>query len=247
MNQNIKNNFEVIIKLASAISIVVFISSILRSYFFFNQFGVNFSEYIIFRDVPRYIIKDLVVYLPPIILVIVTTISTYFSPYNTTNDEKTSGLLDFFHLYWKEFLVYGLIIICFILLYFNNPFRDSWSGRLYDYYLMIIPLYTVLLCLIVAKNIDKKEIDYGPVIYGILGSIAFYISMVFGVVDANEIMKGKNDNISVEFKDKSIYSVGSGHRYIGRTSQYVFIIDSLQATHIFPAGDVTNILIKKRK
>jgi hypothetical protein len=242
-----KNKIEYILKIVSVLSLTIFVFSIVRSYFFFNQFGVDFGEYINFKDIPRYVIKDFIIYLPPIVLAVMTMIFTYYSPYNTMDTEKPVGALDYFHLYWRQIITWTLLFTCLVLLYYNNPLSEEWMGRIYDYYLMLIPLYTIFLGLIILKKIDKGETKYSNIVYGVLGSILFYLAMVLGVADANEIRRGKNDVISVEFENGSIYSKETGHKYVGRTSQYIFVVDSSEITQILPIGDLKSISIKSRR
>ncbi|WP_185290166.1 hypothetical protein [Chryseobacterium lactis] len=223
-------------KIIPFLSIIILLSSIIKYYTFYFNFGININEYTELSEFPLLFINDLFFYLVFIISFIFYFPFVYLRIY--IRQKFNSNIFTF--SVTKYFTKFSLPVIILIIL--NICFKDIPL----DIKLNSIETYIVTFFALLLIYLDK-DITYSKNYFFI---ITIFLMLSFSMLNAfSEISKIERGKISHQISftsDNKEIKTTSTQIYLGKTKNFIFIYNNkIKETIVYKFDEIKDFKIRK--
>lgn len=221
-------------KLIPFLSILILLSSIIKNYIYYFNFGININEYIELSEFPLLFINDFSFYFAFIISFLLFFPFVYIKIYVR---DKLGSTIPF--SFTKKFTKAALPSLIIVIIY--NCLKDAPL----DIKLSSIENFIVIFFAILLLYLDK-DLTFSKNYYFIVSSI---LMLFFSALNSvSDIYKVENNKIKlyVSFEiDNEIISTNNEKIYLGKTKNYIYVYNKkLKETEVFNFEEVKNFKVK---
>lgn len=231
------NNFiEKVSKILPFLSLIILLSSIIKNYTYYFNFGININEYIDLSEFPLLFINDFSFYLFFLLSFLIYFPLIYLRIYI----RNRFGAQYFTFTLTKKISKFAIPIIILTIIYIC--FKDTSL----DIKLSSIENYIVIFFVTLLFYLDK-DLKFSKNYYFIVASFLMILFSMFSAFsEISKIEQGKiHFQVSFIFDNKEL-KTNNTQIYLGKTKNYIYIYDKkLKETSIYNFEELKNFKIKK--